>query len=53
MQLLVARAKLLLSLRSVVQAQRQDQVPPSPPAQPLRSALTCTHLHASEVIQAV
>jgi hypothetical protein len=27
MQLLVARAKLLLSLRSVVQAQRQEQVP--------------------------
>ena len=29
MQLLVARAKLLLSLRSVVQAQRQEQVRPN------------------------
>ena len=39
MQLLVARAKLLLSLRSVVQAQRQEQVRPSLPVQTLCCAL--------------
>jgi hypothetical protein len=39
MQLLVARAKLLLSLRSVVQAQRHEQVRPSLPVQPLCCAL--------------
>jgi hypothetical protein len=37
MQLLVARAKLLLSLRSVVQAQRQEQVPP-----PVSTLATCS-----------